>query len=180
MTELPSIDLEHLRRDHAAEMFEGLADPAGYRFLASDPPASVAALRSRYGRLATGSLADDGETWLNWVVRSRASGALVGYTQATIGGRIGDIGYHVFPACWRQGFATAALRATLDELFRAVAVDEVHAFVDTRNSASIALLAKLGFERLRTIVGADHFKGGRSDEYEFLLARRWWMRSTPP
>ncbi len=63
-----------------------------------------------------------------------------------------------------------ALRVTLSELFATTSIEEVHAFVDTRNIPSIALLKKLGFNCLRTIAEADHFKGVSSDEYEFALS----------
>ena len=168
------VDLEPLRLEHASAMFEGLADPAGYIFLPDDPPVSVEALRSRYDRQLIGGSPDGTETWLNWVVRNRENDALVGYTQATVRDRIADIGYHVFPTCWRKGFATMALRATLGELFAMTSIDEVHAFVDTRNIASVTLLGKLGFDCLRTIIEADHFKGASSDEYEFVLPRPQW------
>ncbi len=166
------IDLEPLRRDHAPAMFEGLADPAGYLFLPGDPPASIEALRSRYDRLVVGRSLDGAETWLNWVVRDRENDALIGYTQATIRVRRAEVAYHIFPVRWRQGFATAALRATLAKLFASTSIDEVQALVDTRNVASIALLRGLGFECARTIVDADHFKGASSDEYEFVLPRK--------
>ncbi len=171
MTGLPEIDLEPLRPDHASAMFAGLADAAGYRFLPVEPPVSLEALRSRYDRLAAGAPSGSGERWLNWVIRNRASGALVGYSQATIRCQAAEIGYHIFPRAWRHGFATAALRATVEVLFGSTSIDEVHALVDTRNAASVALLSKLGFECVRTIVNADRFKGASSDEYEFVLPR---------
>ena len=43
-------------------------------------------------------------------------------------------------------------------------VSVVAAHCDTRNSASSALLASLGFVRVATIAGADTFKGAVSDE----------------
>ena len=168
------VDLEPLRPEHASAMFEGLADPAGYVFLPDDPPRSIEDLQSRIDRQVIGRSPDGAETWLNWVIRDRENNALVGYTQATIRDRSADIGYHVFPTYWRQGLATIALRATLSVLFATTSIEEVHAFVDTRNMASVALLKKLGFDCLRIIVEADRFKGASSDEYEFaLVCARW-------
>ena len=61
---------------------------------------------------------------------------------------------------------------TLRNLAESGLVDEARALVDTGNEASIALLRKLGFTRLRTIVEADHFKGRSSDEHEFSVSVR--------
>ena len=46
--------------------------------------------------------------------------------------------------------------------------------VDTRNQASRALLASLGFAAVRIVERADFFKGGASDETQFELARSEW------
>ena len=170
---LKIVDLEPLRPEHALDMFAGLADPAGYRFLPGDPPASADALRARYDRQVVGRSPDGAEQWLNWVLRG-SDHALVGYTQATIRDRIAQLGYHVFPATWRQGIGTAAVRATLDQLFAMNAADEAHALVDTRNAGSIALMRKLGFRLARTITNADFFKGSKSDEHEFALPLTGW------
>ena len=166
------VQLEPLRPEHAEGMFEGLGDPAGYLFVPDDPPLDVASLRARYARQVVGRSSDGTEVWANWVARRPSSGALVGYTQATVRIRVAHVAYHIFPAYWRQGLGTAALQMTLRNLGETDLVDEARALVDTRNEASIALLRKLGFVRLRTIVGADHFKGSSSDEDEFSLAIR--------
>jgi len=39
--------------------------------------------------------------------------------------------------------------------------------MDTRNAASVSLSEALGFERVGTTLGADHFKGSVSDEYRY-------------
>ena len=64
------------------------------------------------------------------------------------------------------------MQMTLRILSEANLVDETRASVDTRNEASIALLRKLGFDLLGTVVGADHFKGPQQRRNEFALAMR--------
>jgi RimJ/RimL family protein N-acetyltransferase len=56
----------------------------------------------------------------------------------------------------------------LSHLSRLHLADLALAYVDTRNAASIAVLARLGFSRVRTIEGADYFKNAVSDEYEYV------------
>lgn len=170
----PRIDLEPLLPEHADAMFDGLADAAAYRFLPDDPLPDIENLRSRYIRLAAGSSADGSELWLNWVIRRRGDKALLGYTQATLQGSAALVAYHIFPAHWRQGFATEAMRITLDLLFTMSSVERANALVDTRNAASIALLERLGFTVDHLIENADFFKGSQSDEFEFSLSRAAW------
>jgi ribosomal-protein-alanine N-acetyltransferase len=45
------LSLAPLRAQHAAILFEGLSDPAAYRYIPQTPPASVEALQSRYEKL---------------------------------------------------------------------------------------------------------------------------------
>lgn len=56
-----------------------------------------------------------------------------------------DIGYIFHPDVWGRGFATEALRPLLDRAFAVHRLDAVEADVDPRNTASLRLLARLGF-----------------------------------
>lgn len=102
----------------------------------------------------------------------------MGYTQVTLTGEDALVAYHVFPAFWRQGIATSAMKLTLADIFRRPGIKTAHAFVDTRNTASIALLKTLGFNLVRTISDADFFKGTTSNEFEFILDGEVWLRNS--
>ena len=67
----------------------------------------------------------------------------------------------VHPEYWGRGIATEAARAFIDYAFEARAVDQLTADVDPRNSASLRVLAKLGF-----------VETGRA-ERTFLLGEEW-------
>lgn len=170
------IVLESLLPEHAVEMFAGLANPAGYRFLPDEPPSNLQTLRVRYDRQAAGSSPDGSEIWLNWIVRRCGSRNAVGYTQATITCGEALIGYHIFPSDWGQGLGTAAVQLTVNRLFERPDIQDVCALVDTRNHRSSSMIQKLGFQLERTIIGADHFKGSRSDEHEFVMSRSRWTQ----
>ncbi|MGI4978586.1 MAG: GNAT family N-acetyltransferase [Janthinobacterium lividum] len=174
------IRLEPLRVDHAPAMLPGLSDPAAYAFLPDDPPAGLAALQARYRRQAAGRSPDGSALWLNWIIRRAPDGAPLGYTQATVTAGLATLAYHVFPPHWRQGIGRAALAATLDLVFALDDVTLARALVDTRNDASRALLASLGFTATRTIERADFFKGAPSDETRFELPRRDWRPALSP
>lgn len=59
--------------------------------------------------------------------------------------RLPEIGYILHPDHWRQGLAQEALSAVLAYLFSRHPLPAVVADVDPRNTASLRLLAKLGF-----------------------------------
>ena len=80
----------------------------------------------------------------------------------------------VFPPFWRRGIATEALSCLLDCLFERYGCDSAVALVDTRNEASLALFARLGFETARLILDADFFDDRISHEMELVLQRAGW------
>lgn len=162
------LDLEPLAPHHADEMLAPLQDQGLHVFIPQEPPVSLEALRDRYQRLAIGHSPDGDELWLNWVARRRDTGDLIGIFQATIrGDRTADIAYIIFVHEQRRGFA----REGCDEMIRHLAADlrvEIAgADIDTRNIASISLIERLGFTRVRTTHDADYFKGGTSHEYRY-------------
>jgi RimJ/RimL family protein N-acetyltransferase len=64
-------------------------------------------------------------------------------------GTVVEIGYTIFPAWQRQGFATEAVAALVEWVFATDDVSAVLASVDRHNAASIAVLARVG--RFRSI-----------------------------
>ena len=168
------VRLEPLKPQHATEMFTGLSAAEGYRFLPDDPPASLAELTSRYERQVRSQSDDGTERWCNWIIRDAGSCAVLGYTQATIRARSALIAYHVFPSCWRSGVGYRAVVETLDMLFSRLDADRAWALVDTRNSASLGLLAKLGFVIVARHDDADFFKGEPSHEWELEMTSAAW------
>lgn len=167
----PGLVLEPLTAAHAGELFPHLQDPALYTYIPHDPPPSLEALRARYARLENRRSPDGKELWLNWV--ARRDGAAIGNVQATCrSDDVAYVAYNVFVPFQRQGLAAKAVTAMLDHLHASAGMTTAKALVDTRNTASLRLLERLGFSRVRLIENADHFKGARSDEYEFARELR--------
>lgn len=172
-----SLIIVPLRPEDAEEMFVGLSDEQGYHFIPDEPPATIETLRERYVMLSSGGLPDGSEIWLNWIIRYGNENVASGYTQSTITGNDALIGYHVFPAFWRKGIGATSVILTLGEVFARKGVTVARAFVDTRNIASISLLEKLGFSRIKTIKNADFFNGAQSDEHEYVLDKEKFISS---
>ena len=169
--------LERLRADHADQVFEAMQDPALYTFVPQDPPEREA-LRARYAFLAGASSPDGRERWLNWIAFLEASATAVGHFQATVPPEAeASIAYSVFPSFWRRGYAREMGLAVVEHLFEDGRCPGLFAEIDTRNEASLALVAALGFRRESRIEGADFFKGASSDEYRCALSREEWLRA---
>lgn len=163
------LTLEPLRPGHAEELFDGLADPALYGFIPQQPPADAAALRARFERLAARRSPAGDQAWLNWAVRL-PDGSPAGLVEATVGSDgAADIAYFVFRRCQGRGIGRRAVGAVVEALATEPAVTAIGASIDTRNTASIALVEALGFERIGLIRDADHFKGTVSDEVRYQL-----------
>ena len=164
--------LEPLRRSHAAELFEILSDPLLYRFIPQDPPVTLEALADRYERLETRASPSGEEAWLNWTARLKADSICLGRIEATVRqGRSALLAYQIGASYWGRGFAAEACRRVIRALFEDWAVEQIMAEVDTRNTASIRLLERLGFGRGALRIGADVFKGSSSDEFTYTLER---------
>ena len=105
----------------------------------------------------------DGEAWydrmraiestgqaLQFVVVAKSTGSAIGtcllFRHDAASARI-ELGYALSRACWRQGFMREALVALLGRAFAGMGVRRVEAEVNTRNEASSALLARLGFTK---------------------------------
>ena len=138
------VTLEPQLASHAAELYAVISDPSLYEFIDNKEPASEAALRERLARLESRRSPDGTEHWLNWVIRN-AAGEVVGYVQATVTpDRSAEIAYVLGRVHWRKGYATAACSAMIGELREAYGVTRLTATLDPANTASLALLRKLG------------------------------------
>lgn len=117
----PRLELLPLRQEYAQEMASVLSDPALHKYIGGAPD-SPQALHARYERLKAGS-PDPEVTWLNWVIRLRATNCLTGWVQATLthrapnpDGITAELAWVVGTPWQRQGIATEAARALADWL----------------------------------------------------------------
>jgi ribosomal-protein-alanine N-acetyltransferase len=128
-----------LRRPHMDDleaMFEIMSHPGAMRYWSTLPHASVDVTRP----------------WLDKKIDRNAAGGedyfieLDGRVIGEVGaGRLPDFGFMIHPDFWGRGFATEASIAFIAHAFRNTAASELLADVDPRNTASLRVLARLGF-----------------------------------
>ena len=145
--------LEPVSADHAAEMVRVLADPSLYEFVGGEPPTFEGLVR-RYVAQSVGQSPDGSQWWLNWVIRDKRSGLLVGFVQATVEGEAGklsaDVAWVVAPQTQGNGVATEATRAMIHWL-REHGVGLFGAFIHPQHQASMAVAKNQGLAPTSTI-----------------------------
>jgi RimJ/RimL family protein N-acetyltransferase len=136
------LDLRPLQVEHAEEMAGVLADPTLHTFIGGTPR-SPDALLARYQRLVAGS-PDPAERWLNWVIRLRDEGCLVGTVQATIADEVAEIAWVVGTPWQGRGIAGEAARGLIGWLgTQPVHTVVAHIHPDHHASAVVAASAGL-------------------------------------
>lgn len=166
--ETPRLLLEPINAWHGEPMFAGLKDPQLYVYTSDEPPLAVSDLSRRYEKLETRRSAERDELWLNWAVLDRTRG-YAGHMQATVSlDSTSLVAWRIFTAFQRGGIAHEAAAAMLDHL-TAIGVTTAIAFIDTRNTASIKLVQKLGFTLTATHEKREKLRGRWVDDHEFRM-----------
>jgi RimJ/RimL family protein N-acetyltransferase len=114
-----------------------------------DGPATEAADRALFGRIFTKVYAQ--ELFDVWVVRQGEHP--VGHAEIKPSHDVDghEIVYALAPWAWGQGFGTEIAEALVAHGFDTLGLTEVHATVADGNEASLALLGRIGFRRVRDI-----------------------------
>ena len=140
------LTLEPLRPEHARELAPVLDDPALHAFTGGAPETEDE-LRARFTRQAAGASPDEGQGWLNWVARDRATQAPVGLVQATLSGPPGErtaaLAWVVATGRQGEGLATEAASAA-QRWLREHGVDRFVADIHPGHAASAAVARHLG------------------------------------
>ena len=159
------LDLEPLAVEHAAEAAPLFADERLHTWTGGSP-ADEDELRRRYGRQVAGRSPDGRQVWLNWMLRDRRTGRLVGTVQATVAvdersdRPTADLAWVVGTAHQGRGYAREGAAAMTDWL-RTRGVNRLRASVHPEHSASIAVARALGLVATATTVdGEVRWAGG--------------------
>lgn len=148
----PRLILEPYVRSDEDGFVELFADERVSRWV-GDGPSPEAEDRAVFGRIFSAVYAEN--RFDVWAVRR--DGRLVGHAEIkpteTSGGH--EIVYVLAHDVWGQGLGTELASALTGYGFETLELDEIHATVAPENTASLAVLAKVGFRHARDIVEPD-------------------------
>lgn len=153
-------------------VYRQFADPEMCRYY-SDPPCTLAEARGILVHYQQSSV-----RFLRYALFAHQSQQFIGtcgYHFYDASRRQVEIGYDIWRAYWRQGYAREVLPAILDICFTALEVDSVYAFIHRDNVASQAIVRKAGF------VHSHPLRDGMHDTEEcWSLARSAAYSTTTP
>jgi len=117
-------------------------------------------------------------SWFQFAVALRPAGQLIGDCAAmphADDSRQCEIGFTIAPKYQGHGYATEAVRLLLDYLFTARGKHRITACCDPRNTASVALLERLGMRREGHLRQSTWAKGEWTDDLVYALLHDEWQ-----
>jgi [ribosomal protein S5]-alanine N-acetyltransferase len=179
-TQIPTarLILRPLTPEDAADLAERRSDPGTADYQAWSVPYPVARARDLIAELSGHDPFAPGE-WTQLAIVRTADGRTVGdvATQVSKNARTAEVGYTLHPWARGAGFATEAAAGLCEHLVRVVGVHRLEACTHPDNTASNAVLERLGFAREGLQRENYWVEDQVSDTALFgLLAREW---STP-
>ncbi|HET6554430.1 MAG TPA: GNAT family protein [Dyella sp.] len=168
--------LDALQVHDAATLFAYRSDPEVARYQGWRPDSLADA--ERFIRNQIDAPASSPGQWFQRAIRRRSDGALMGDLGCCLSSDgQAEFGITVAQSEQGNGVAREALEAWLGLLFGRLDVHRVHASVDPRNTASMALLRSLGFRQEAHFRESLRFRGEWVDDVIFaMLAREWRER----
>ena len=167
--------LDALRAEDAPALFAYRADPQVARFQGWRPVDVADA--ARFIERQVGATLDPPNGWFQWAIRLRAADDLIGdlgiHLPSDPHGSV-EFGISIAPSQQGNGYAVEALRAVLALAFDTLGRHRVHASVDPRNLASMAMLRSLGLRQEAHHRQSLWLRGEWVDDVVFaLLADEW-------
>jgi RimJ/RimL family protein N-acetyltransferase len=166
-----------LRRFRAADapvLAEYRSDPEVARYQSWDAPFPL--LRAETA-VANFVAADPGKAgWFQYAIERAQDHALIGDVAVHLHENLkqAEIGFTLAGQHQKQGYATEAVHAVLDRLFRLQGLHKVTGECDARNTSSAGLLERLGFTLEGRLREQTFIKGEWTDDLLFgMLATEW-------
>jgi RimJ/RimL family protein N-acetyltransferase len=167
--------LQALETEDAQAMYAYRSDAAVSRYQSWRPTGEAAVRESIQKIHETGFNVVN--TWFQLGIYLKSSKELIGDLGVHFippDNRQTEIGFTVSPTYQRQGYAGEAVRALILYLFRTLHKHRITASVDPRNSASIALLEKLGMRREAHFRKSIWLDDGWGDDVIYAVLQEEW------
>jgi len=133
----PRLRLRRARSGDLAAWHAILSDPRAMRYWSTPPHTDLAQSRAWMEGMVGASPAESDDFIIE------RDGVLIGKAGCW---RAPEVGYILHPDHWGQGLAREAMSAVIPHVFARFDIPALTADVDPRNTASLQLLARLGFE----------------------------------
>lgn len=175
----PHVTLRAFHADDAAALAAYRSDPDVARYQSWDAPVSLQEAHLLVASWAAGDPQAPG--WFQYAVER--DGVLIGDVAVNLHDNLmqAEIGFTLASAHQGHGHATTAVRRVLEHLFTDRQLHRVSAECDARNTGSIHLLERLGFQREGHLRAHTWHKGEWTDDLLYgLLATDWRdLHNTP-
>ena len=174
------LQLDALRPDDAEVLFAYRADPAVARFQGWRP-ADVVAVRDFIDAQAA-MVPGQAGGWFQRAIRLRDSGSLIGDLGVSLPGQVEasvEFGVSIMPAHQGHGYASEAVRALFALVFDRLGRHRIHASVDPRNVASLAMLRALGMRQEAHHRESLWLHGEWVDDVVFAMLAGEWHAPQP-
>jgi RimJ/RimL family protein N-acetyltransferase len=146
------------------------------RYLYWDPRQRHEVAVSLQKKVAATTITNDGDM-LSVAVTKKSGGPIIGDLNLVFVSALhqhAEFGYIFHPDVHGQGYATEAARALVNFAFDHLELHRVTAELDARNTASAALLERLGLRREAHLVENEWVKGEWTDGLTYaVLATEW-------
>lgn len=144
----PRLRIELLQSDHLAELATHLRHPEVYEHIGGVPTLEDFIL-DRERALQGPGPESAGECWLNFLVRERSSGRMLGRLEATLHDSIAEVAFLFSPRRWGQGFATEALAWLHAEIRSTHGIADCWATTVVANARCQSLLLRSGYRQVQ-------------------------------
>lgn len=168
--------LREIHPSDAPFWIRNFSAPDVVELTAFDAPADLAAAEAEIERYCTRIFREG--TGIRWGITLRGHDDLVGtlgfYAWVAERDRRAEIGYDLLAEHRGRGIMTEAMGVVLAYGFKTMTLNRVEALVDSRNTPSIRLVERLGFQRDAYLRQSTWWGGKFVDDIVFSLLVRDW------
>jgi RimJ/RimL family protein N-acetyltransferase len=173
--------LRRFRTADAAVLAAYRSDPEVARYQSWDAPFPLLRAETAVANFMASD--PDKAGWFQYAIERAQDRALIGDVAVHLHENLkqAEIGFTLAGQHQKQGYATEAVHAVLDRLFRLQGLHKVTGECDARNTASAGLMERLGFTLEGRLREQTFIKGEWTDDLLFgLLAPEWLSREVHP
>ncbi|WP_127509488.1 GNAT family N-acetyltransferase [Actinoplanes solisilvae] len=155
------------------------SDPSVARYQSWDAPFSQLRAETAVANFIASD--PDKAGWFQYAIELTSTRELIGDVAVHLHDNLkqAEIGFTLATEHQRHGYATEAVSAVLDRLFRVQGLHKVAGECDSRNVASASLMERLGFTREGLLRQQTFIKGEWTDDLIYGLLADEWLLPAP-